>query len=266
MKTIAIIGRGYVGNAMFGFFENHYNMMTYDLNPEVCTHSIEEINEKADCAVVCLPTEMLPDGSCDISLVENAVSKLETDLIIIKSTVAVGTTKALAMKYNKKIVFSPEFAGESKYWSPYKFDTDVKEMPHYIFGGNGSDCSQVLDLYMKVGGPTKRYLVTDHNTAEMVKYVANTFYATKVTFCNEMYDICKALGTDWNRVRELWLNDPRVNRMHTAVFANNRGYGGKCFPKDVNAMIKIAEKADVKSVVLNAVNEANDNFRNKNES
>ena len=98
----------------------------------------------------------------------------------------------------------------------------------------------------------------------MVKYVANTFYATKVTFCNEMYDICKALDTDWNRVRELWLNDPRVNRMHTAVFANSRGYGGKCFPKDVNAMIKIAEKADVKSMVLEAVNAANDTLRKKN--
>ena len=263
MKTIGIIGNGYVGSAMFNFFRDHYGVMIYDKIDHRSLHSFEEINKTADCAVICLPTEMLPDGSCDTSLVEEAVSRLNAELIIIKSTVAVGTCKRLQEKYDKRIVFSPEFAGESKYWSPFKFDNDVKEMPYYIFGGKDKDCQLAVELYLKIGGPTKKYFTTDFNTAEMVKYVANTFYASKITFCNEMYDICEAMDTNWHKVRELWLNDPRVSSMHTAVFGDDRGYGGKCFPKDVNALIKVAEKADMQATVLKAVNKANKRFRRK---
>ena len=93
----------------------------------------------------------------------------------------------------------------------------------------------------------------------MAKYMENAFYATKVAFCNELYDICDAVNVDWNEVRELWLSDPRLHRMHTAVFKGKRGFGGKCLPKDTLALKNFAKSLGVDYEILNAIQ--NDNSR-----
>jgi UDP-glucose 6-dehydrogenase len=95
----------------------------------------------------------------------------------------------------------------------------------------------------------------------MAKYMENAFYATKVAFCNELYDICDAVSVDWNEVRELWMSDPRLHRMHTAVFKDNRGFGGKCLPKDTSALVQIAKKAKVTSDLLEGVLSSNEKVR-----
>ena len=97
--------------------------------------------------------------------------------------------------------------------------------------------------------------------AEIVKYMENTFFATKITYCQEMYDLCERVGADWNTVREGWLADPRINPMHTAVFRNDRGFGGKCLPKDTNAMAEYMRKNGVEPIVLDAVLKKNKEFR-----
>jgi UDPglucose 6-dehydrogenase len=199
-----------------------------------------------------------------VSIVEKVVNDLETPIIVMKSTVEPGTTDRLIAETGKHIVFSPEFAGESVYWSPYKFDRDMKELPYYIFGGDNQDCKIVHDLYIQIGGPTKKYFITDAKTAEMVKYVTNCFYAAKITFCNEVKEICDRTGVEWDTVRQLWLNDPRINPMHTAVFEENRGFGGKCFPKDTAALVRFAEKEGYDAEVLRAVRSANKKFREMN--
>ena len=147
MKNIAIIGNGYVGKAVTSFFKERHNIYIYDPAYENSA-SKEKINSECEYAFICVPTQPREDGSCDTSLVEEASSWISVKNIIIKSTVEPGTTEALCKKYNKKIIFSPEFAGENKYWSPYKFMTDMKECPYYIFGGDEDICENVINLYV----------------------------------------------------------------------------------------------------------------------
>lgn len=246
MIKIGIIGFGYVGQAMHRFFKDHYKVLVYDPHITTNEHPIlmaskEEINQ-CELAIVCVPTPDSEDGA-DISIVEEVVSWCESPLILLKSTVPPGTTDYLQLEYSKRIVFSPEYCGESSYWTPYKFHTDIKETPFFIFGGSPEDTSEVIDYFLPVTGPVKTYRQTSARSAEMAKYMENSFYATKITFCYEIAEICKALDIDYNEARELWLLDPRINPMHTAVFKKNKNpFSGKCLPKDINALVKVAEK------------------------
>lgn len=277
-KKCAIIGFGYVGRAMFRLLKNHYDVCIYDssipsdmIGQEigVCGYGpstefvrLENLNcrtkhkidyviravskEEAntcDLGIVCVPTPMGPDGHCVVSIVEEVVKWLETPRILIKSTVKVGTTDRLKQETGKRIVFSPEYCGESSYWTPYAFHTDIKETPFFVFGGDPEDTKVMVDYMLPVTGPVKTYRQTTAKHAEMSKYVENTFFATKVAYCYEVAEICKQAGLDWNEVRELWLLDPRVNPMHTAVFEeNDLCYSGKCLPKDLSGLIEFAKE------------------------
>ena len=266
MKKIAIIGHGYVGRAVEDFLKNHYDVEIYDI-AYIKKENLEEFQKRTnscDVAFICVPTPSDENGRCDTSAISETFEWLTVPTVVLKSTVEVGTTERLQEKYAGEIVFSPEFIGESKYWSPFKFDKDMKEMPHYIFGGrNKAACQKIVDLYTKVTGPMKSYMVTDSKTAEMVKYTFNTFAAMKVTFCNEIYDICEKLGISYNEVRELFTMDPRVSKMHTAVFAEERGYGGRCLPKDTKALLWLSESLGVKSEILAAVDKKNGEYLQK---
>jgi len=280
IKKIGVIGYGYVGKTVVDLFKDTCKVFYVDpaipndpyssdflQNEKVgaISVSMEYLNERyCDMVAICVPTEMKKDRTCDISIVEKVVKEVEGKVILIKSTVPPGTTDRLKKEVNKTIVFSPEFAGESKYWSPYKFDTDMKESPWYIFGGEKKDVESVIDLFAPILGPTKQYRTTDSKTAELVKYWENTFFAMKVTFCNEMFEICKAMKISYWEARELWLNDPRVNEMHTAVFADNRGYGGKCFPKDTNGLVMASKEDGYDPKLLEAMIDSNKKFRKKN--
>lgn len=236
MKSLAIIGYGYVGKAMTEFFSKHYNVMVHDTMYDE-SHGTQfgvnfvdmETARHCDLAVVCVPTPSAASGRCTTDIVEEVIDQLQNPLIIIKSTVEPGTTDRLKQKTGKRIVFAPEYCGESSYWSPYLWDRQVKETPFFIFGGDPKDTSEAVDYYFPVTGPVKIYRQTTAKSAEMAKYMENSFYATKITFAYEMACICKAAELDYNEVRELWLLDPRINPMHTAVFAqNDNPFGGKC--------------------------------------
>ena len=91
----------------------------------------------------------------------------------------------------------------------------------------------------------------------------NSFLALKVTFCNEFYDIAAAHGIDYNELRELWLLDPRIGRSHTFVLPDDRGFGGRCLPKDLSAIIELARRAGVEPMLLEATRAANTTVRNR---
>ncbi len=243
-------------------FKNHYDIKVFDPGyPD--SSSKDEIN-KCDLAIICVPTPMKEDKSCDISIVEEVVSWCEAPVMWVRSTVSPGTTDYLKKKYKKRIVFSPEYLGQSSYYTPYDFHTDERKMPFIVFGGDRKDTQYVIKHVAPIMGPVKQYPQTDATTAEVVKYMENTFFALKVTFANEMFDICKAMKLDFYEVRDLWTMDPRLNPMHTMVFEDSRGFGGKCYPKDVNGIVQASKNAGYTPKLLESMLEVNDEMRKRN--
>jgi UDPglucose 6-dehydrogenase len=268
-KTVAIIGHGYVGKAVRAFFEQHFTVLVYDIAQPDISATKEQINAQADIALVSVPTPMSDTRAADTSLVEEVVAWLKVPLIVIKSTVPPGTTAALSKKYKKSICFSPEYIGEGNYvvpfWKGYPDPTDMKRHDFVIVGGDPAYTSRVLTFFKTVLGAEARYFETDSTTAELVKYMENSFLATKVTFCNEFYDIAQHLGVNYTELRELWLLDGRIGRSHTVVFEDKRGFGGKCLPKDVNALVQASAKAGYTPRLLKSVLDVNDKIRKEQE-
>lgn len=260
---IGIVGYGYVGKYVAEFFRERHEVWVYDEYIHIIGADMrkEEISS-CDVVFICVPTPPKEDGSCDTSIVEKTIWDycIPSQIIVIKSTVEVGFTQLLKEKTKKHIVFSPEYAGESSYDTPYDFHKEMRKSPFFIFGGDKEDCSRLIDLYIEIAGPTKKYIMTDSTSAEMAKYMENSFFATKIIFCNECREICDLFGIDYNEVRELWLQDPRINPMHTMV-TNSKGFDGKCLPKDLSAIIQAVKKKGLEPELLEKVEEINKLYR-----
>lgn len=243
-KRIAIIGGGVVGKGMERLFSSRFETKIFDIKEG---YDQKEVNQY-DLGIICVPTDT------DESVVESVVAWLETPLTLIKSTVAPGTTDALSKKYGKLLNFSPEYMGESTYFTPYwKYPDPKRAETHTFVIVGGPDASEILDYFQEVMSVDTHYVAVKAIEAELAKFAENTFFATKVTFCNELAYIAKAFGVDYKKLRELWLLDSRINPNHTLVFPDKPGFGGKCLPKDLRAFIKSAESKGLDSKFLKAV-------------
>ncbi len=254
---IGIIGMGHVGRAMREIFGPYAELVEYDVNMEG-DYPERELAE-CDFAVICVGTPMGDDYACDVRHVEEAVAQLPVARVLIKSTVAPGTTDRLAKQTGKRICFSPEYFGESTYFSSF-VAAGPAGAPFVVIGGAPEDRQWMVDALCPILGPEKTYFQCTALEAEVIKYMENSYLATKVTFVNEFYEICQAFGADWHTVREGWLLDPRVERSHSLVFRENRGFGGRCLPKDVNAIVEAAASAGYEAPFLRAVLETNRKF------
>lgn len=263
--NITIIGYGYVGKAFDVFFSKKYNVSVYDIRELNLERYTPKIN-KSDMYVVCVSTDKNTDGSVDLSGVEDVFTKIcscdKEAFVLLKSTVPPGTTERLATRYPEMhIVFSPEYIGESSYYlsSPYDWSTDVVKTPFFIFGGNKKDADKMVTVFQRIAGPSKQYLIATSLECEITKYMENTFFASKIIFCNEFYNICKVYGVDYNVVRELWLLDCRINKNHTLVFNNDKPwcFGGKCLPKDLAGIIFHSEQRGYSPKFLRCVQNCN---------
>lgn len=252
--SVAIIGEGHVGGCMHQLFPDAY---IYDEPKGIGTR--EEVNER-DFAFVCVPTPKAEDGHCDTSIVEDVLSWLSPKkVIILRSTVPVGFTWKAICVYGKPIVFQPEYYGETK---GHVF-ADPHNRTWITLGGREVSTSEVAKLYQTVFTSEIIINQVDSSTAELAKYMENAFYSTKVTFCNQFYDLAKAVGIDYNKLRETWLLDPRISRDHTFVYPEDRGYGGSCLPKDTAAIINQADKVGIDMKLLKAVEEINGGYHDK---
>lgn len=261
MKKIAIVGHGYVGQAVERFFKDHFDVSVHD--PK--NGKLGLVFPVADLFVICVPTPQNQDHSVDLSYVEDALKRIPPEsLVLIKSTIPPGTADNLNDRFSHKICFSPEYIGEGKYAvnNPnYPHPTDMKKHTFHIFGGDRTNSVRIAEFFKKVTGPEPRYCFTDSTTAELCKYMENSWGATKVTFCNEFFSIAENMGVDYEELRELWLMDGRVERMHTAVFRDSRGFGGKCFPKDVHGIVEQSKILGYEPELLTSVLTVNEKFR-----
>lgn len=249
--AVAIVGVGAVGESMRTLFPD---AVLYDEPRGLGTR--EAVNA-CGIAFVCVPTPPLSSGAADTSIVEDVVSWIACDTIVLRSTVPPGTTRRLIEATGKRIVFQPEYGPGSTPGHPY---ADVRNIPFAILGGPEEWAAPVRDSYARTL-PHVPVHVTDATTAELTKYMENAFLATKVTFCNEFYDIAQALGVDYAELRDLWLLDPRIGASHTLVYPDDRGFGGPCLPKDLDAIVARAETAGVAPSLLRAVAETNRRHR-----
>lgn len=263
-KKVAVLGYGYVGKVFERFFKTNFEVVLYD--PPQGLNDLEAVNE-CELAVFCLPTISNKDGSCDLSIIEEMASKVTCPLVLIKSAVVPGTTDKLNNLYGDRFAVSPEYAGEGKYFTPmwkYPHPTDSTSHGFFVVGGPEPATSKITEYVLKVMGPDTKVHKMAAVEAEIVKYMENSWGATKVTFANEFYEICKAFGADYQKVREGWTADPRVERMHTMVLSDKRGFGGKCFPKDVAAILHASAQQGYKANLLQQVLHSNEEFINKN--
>jgi len=227
---VGIVGGGVVGTAMVNLCGPE--TVVYDpYKPELARNK-GAINA-CDVVFICVPTPMADDGSCDTHIVEEAVAWVKAPLIIIRSTVAPGTTQRLCKEYGKHIVFQPEYLGET---TAHLFG-NLAEREFVVLGGSPEAVSLAADFYKHYYNSMVRFYFGDATTVEVCKYMENAFYAMKVTFLNEFYEIARAHGVDFNLLRELWLADTRISRDHTFVYPDARGFSGKCLPKDCNAIV-----------------------------
>jgi UDPglucose 6-dehydrogenase len=249
---IGIVGYGVVGRSMHRLFGDDAAALDVDATVE----DRAEINT-SDVVFLCVPTPIGPDGACDTSIVEECVRWIEAPQIVIRSTISPGTTDRLRAATGKSILFQPEYIGET----PAHPLADVRKHEFVILGGPRDEASRVADLYQHYYHSNVRFYFTEARTAELAKYMENSFYAAKVTFCNEFYDLADAFDVDYNELREIWLADPRISRDHTFVYPDNRGFSGKCLPKDVTAIITAARQRGHVSRLLEAIMDINENYR-----
>ncbi len=258
--TLGIIGYGVVGKALaqvFRYDTGNADLVIYDkyvkgMNSPRQRAALQE----CDLVFIAVPTPEGPDGSCDLSAIEEVASWV-SPVMCVKSTVPPGTVDRLAAKTGKTICFSPEYVGETL-WHPLK---GIASHGFVIVGGEKSACKLVIQAYQQYLGPMPRYFITDAKTAELCKYMENAFLATKVAFVNQFYDLAQGFGVDYNELRELWLADERVGRSHTIVTAE-RGYRGRCLPKDMASIIHAAKQAGG-APFLEAVDRFNDEICRK---
>ena len=260
---IGIIGQGFVGNAVYQKFKNYYDILTYDLDESKSNSTLNQISEKCETIFICLPTPMDEDGRCNVSIVElelvglNAHNTNNTKNIVIKSTVSPGTTERWNRQYkNLNIIFNPEFLTERNAVKDYENQSRI------ILGGPRPATTEIKQIFSKVF-PLAHIIKTDSTHAEMVKYLTNSFLATKVSFANEMYEICKGLDVDYDKVIEYATQDDRLGNSHWNVPGpdGDFGYGGHCFPKDVKALITVAKDMDIIPLMLSATDFKNNNVR-----
>ncbi len=252
---LGIIGYGVVGRALaqvLRYDPGNSDLVIYDKFIKGMNSSKRRAAlQQCDLVFVAVPTPEGPDGSCDLSAVEEVVSWL-TPVMCVKSTVPPGTVDRLVEETGKTICFSPEYVGETV-WHPLK---GIESHGFIIVGGERSACELVVQAYQQFLGPLPRYYITNARTAELCKYMENAFLATKVAFINQFYDLAKGFGVDYNELREIWLADERIGRSHTIVTAE-RGYRGRCLPKDMASIIHAAREFGG-APLLEAVDRFND--------
>jgi len=303
MTSIGVIGQGFVGGSLTTVFSRKHQttVYAYDKTGKLAQGATEifmpdvvrkpasvyefakacvllnknEYDEKfSNVFFVCVPTPMYADGSADISIVENVLDDIsdvsfetKNDVIaVIKSTVPPGSTHKWNEKYKDKflhVIFNPEFLTEANALQ------DMENQDRIILGGPRPWINEVKSIFENafIGVPV---IKTGSTTAEMVKYTTNCFLAVKVSFANELAQICEALddeglNIDYDKVVEYAKLDKRLGNSHWSVpgpMATHdgryvKGWGGSCFVKDLNALMFEATSLGVDTKVMRAAWEKN---------
>jgi UDPglucose 6-dehydrogenase len=255
MEKIGVIGQGFVGSAVREGMKNYYDVRTFDINGNCNEPSLNEVIHQVNETFLCVPTPMKKSGECDLSIVRNCLQDISTlvehyqktnFIVIIKSTIPPGTTEQLNKEFKYlQIAFNPEFLTEANAIEDYKNQNRI------IVGADRPYSSRVKQIFAKAF-PKVPIIKTSSTIAETIKYITNTFLAMKVSYANEIYQLCNALEIDYDKVIEYARYDDRLGNSHWSVPGpdGDFGFGGHCFPKDIAALRYVANQLEVDTTML----------------
>lgn len=254
---VLIVGYGHVGQQMGRYFTEADYVDLDEIERHVSSGIAVVEKQGYDLGFICVPTPQGDDGSCDVSIVAAAFRRWHwlAPKWCIKSTIEVGTTEG----FGDAVCFSPEYYGET-IGHPL---AGVARDPFIILGGPKPVTAAFAEAWSLVTNSYARIIQTTARAAELCKLMENSWIATKVSFCNQFYDLAKLARVDYNELRELWLLDPRVGRSHTYVYPNNRGFGGKCIPKDTANLCAWAREQGHPAELMESIRDYNQKLRSK---
>lgn len=247
---INLYGYGFVGKAHYETLKEHNEINIIDpIYPD-----LEKADFEPECCIVCVSTPQSDDGSCDISNVFDVMSKIDKSTpVLIKSTISLEGWKQLKEKYSHhSINFSPEFLRQEHYLEDFK---NIDTM--YVSTEKAKFWATVFYPYWK----DLTFVVAEAEELILVKYFRNSFHAVKVSFFNQVYDLCKSTNIEFNEVAAGICQDPRIGFSHSQV-TEERGFGGHCLPKDSSALVKTAELFNCELPLINSAREYNSIIKN----
>jgi UDPglucose 6-dehydrogenase len=247
---ILICGYGFVGKAhalalSHGDNEVHIYDPAYDMYKERLANP--------DAVVICVSTPEAKDGSCFMDNVYECIENVEDDdvPILIKSTISLEGWRLINRAFpNKKITFSPEFLRAAHAYEDFKNQEVV-----YLGGGDNLFWASMFSLMLGV-----KVQCADPEVLILTKYMRNSFLALKVAFFNQVYDLCQVTDVDFNEVRALTTEDPRIGSSHSYINLE-RGFGGHCFPKDTRALVRTADEFNYDFSILEQAIYYNDGLK-----
>ena len=209
---IGVVGNGFVGGAVRNGFSPNVGcdaeVKVYDKNPTKSTHSLLEVVNDSDFVFISVPTPSFEDGKINLQILDDclrdisSISTNEDTIFLIRSTIVPGTTRKFQNKYHTlNLVFNPEFLTERS------ANFDFINQSRFILGGNIKNVEKVSSLFRWRFGETISIIETDYESAEMVKYMTNTFLATKVSFLNDMKILSEAVDAEWYDVLEGFIRE-----------------------------------------------------------
>lgn len=281
MTKISIIGSGFVGERVGrGLISLGHDVIFYDIaDKEGLPNFTKDINcaiENSDVSFICVPTPTVNE-KIDLSYIEEAAksigialaSREKYHVVVIKSTVVPTTTENVIIpileKYSGKkagefgVCMNPEFLTEieSSWTDDRGYKKDFFTEDRIVIGEYDKRSGDALEeIYKPLNKPIFR---TDLKTAEMIKYASNCMLATKISFWNEVFLICKNLGIDSQEVADIVALDSRIGKYGTV---HGKAFGGKCLPKDLKAFVSFAERYH-EPKLLKAVDDINEEMKKK---
>lgn len=261
MIRVGIIGNGVVGAAHANVLKHYCDVKVYDKDPARSLHSFREVAHQ-DVILLCLPTPMLRDGRVDHEAVYDCCIALRAEsdaqAVILKSTLPptdLLSVDAIFEPTQTSFIYSPEFLTERS------AEYDLQQATYFIFGTRSATtraCDMVNLLFQERWPGVPRYWAS-LETASLVKYMRNVFFATKVALMNEFERLLRSFGAERQTALDLFMLDPRIGRSHFQVPGHDghRGFGGACFLKDVNAFLHIAREQKTPANIVSAAWQTN---------
>lgn len=238
---INLYGYGFVGKAHYSILNKNYQLNVID--PKY--PDLEQKEFEPDCAIVCVSTPQSEDGACDMKNIFDVLETVSESVpVLIKSTISLEGWKTIKDRFPKHSVnFSPEFLREATYLDDFE---NMNTM--YLSEDRATWWAKIFNPFWD----DLQFVVGRSEELIMVKYFRNSYHAVKVSFFNQVYDLCEKSGLDFEEVRAGITQDTRIGDSHSFV-TQERGFGGHCLPKDSAAIVKTADDYDIDlSVIKNA--------------